>query len=53
MPDSTDSLPPKFFVNPECRPVQAVAEAIVTEAPLSETAKEPMEVAVAEDQSRL
>ena len=53
MPDSTDPLPPEFFVNPGCPPVHATTEATTTEAPLSETAKEPMEVAAAEDQSGL
>ena len=53
MLDSTDPLPPEFFVNPDCPSVQGAAEATATEAPLSKTAKEPMEVAVAEDQSEL
>ena len=53
MPYSIDLLPLKFFVNPGCPIVQAVAKAIETEVPLSEVAKDPMEVAVAEDQSML
>ena len=53
MLDSADPLPLEFFVNPKCPSVQAVAEAITTEAPTSEMAKECMEVAVAKDQSGL
>ena len=53
MPDFIDPLPLEFFVNPSCPPVQAVAEATTTEASPSEMAKEPMEVAAAEDQSGL
>ena len=49
MPDSADPLPPEFFVNLGCPPVQAVAEATTTEAPPSETTKEPMEAAAPED----
>ena len=33
MTDSTDPLPPKFFENPWCPPVQMVIEAIETEVP--------------------
>ena len=53
MPDSTDPLPPKFFMNPRCPLIQAAAKATTTEAPSSETAKEPKEAATAEDQSKL
>ena len=53
MPDSGDPLPPEFFVNPGCPLIQATAKAITTEAPPSETAKEPMETTAIEDQSRL
>ena len=53
MPDSVDLLPFKFFVNPGCPLAQEVAKAIATEVPLSEVAKDPMEVVVTEDQSIL
>ena len=49
MPDLANSLPPEFFVNPRCPLVQAAAEATTIEAPPSETIKEPMEAAAAED----
>ena len=49
MSDSVDPLPPEFFVNPDYPPFQAATEATTTEAPLSETPKEPMEVAATED----
>ena len=39
MPDSTNPLPPKFFTNPECPP--------------NNMAKEPVEIAVAEDKGKL
>ena len=35
MSDSADPLPPEFFVNPGCPPVQVTVEAIATEAPPS------------------
>ena len=53
MPNFANLLPPEFFVNPDCPPVQEVAEAIAIEAPPSETPKDPMEVAADEDKSRL
>ena len=53
MPDSTDPLPAKFFINPRCPLFQAAAKATTTEAPPSETDKEPKEVATAEDQRKL
>ena len=53
MPDFVDPLPPEFFVKPGCPPVQTAVEAITTKASPSKMAKEPMEVAVAEDQSGL
>ena len=53
MPDFADPLPSEFFANPGCSPVQAVAKATGTKTPPSETAKEPMEVSAAEDQSKL
>ena len=53
MPDFIDSLPPKFSMNPNCPPIQAVVEATTIEAPPSKTPKEPMEVATAKDQSGL
>ena len=46
-------LPPEFFVNPGYLLVQAAVEATTIEAPPSKTAKEPMEAANVEDQSRL
>ena len=49
MPNSADLLPLGFFTNPGCPPVQAVPEASATEVPLNEEAKEPMEIAAAED----
>ena len=36
MSDFTDPLPHEFFVNPNCPPIQAVVEAIGTEALPSE-----------------
>ena len=53
MPDSADPLPSDFFANPGYPPVQEVAKATRTKTPPSETAKEPMEVSAAEDQSKL
>ena len=52
IPDFTDQLPPDFFVNPRCPPVQAASKATLTKAPLSKTAKEPMKTTATEDQSR-
>ena len=49
MPNSTNPLPSEFFMNSGCSLFQAVAEATSTEVPLSEAAKDPMEVAVVED----
>ena len=53
MLDSSNPLALKFFINPKCPPVQPAAKAIVTEAPPSEMAKEPMEAVADKDQSRL
>ena len=53
MPDSADPLYPEVFMNPKCPFVQADAKNTSIEVHLSKAAKEPMEVAVAEDQSRL
>ena len=53
MPDFANPLPPDFFVNLGCPLVQVAAKAIATEAPPSKTTKEPLEVDVVEDQSRL
>ena len=53
MPNSANLLPLEFFVNLGYPPVQAVVKATMTEAPPSETPKEPMDVATTEDQSRL
>ena len=44
MPDSSDLLPPEFFMNPGCPPVRAPTEAIIIEAEQSKTtekAKDP------------
>ena len=49
MSDFVDLLPPKFFVNPECRFIQATDEATKTKVPPSETTKESMEVVGSED----
>ena len=49
MPDSADPLPPEFFVNPGCPLIKMATKATTTGAPPSKTAKEPMEVATAED----
>ena len=48
MSDSTDPLPPEFFVNPRCPSIQAVAKATATKVPPSETVKESMEVVAAD-----
>ena len=53
MPDSADPLPPEFFVNPGCPPVQVVVKATATEVPLNEAAKEPVEISVVEDHGKL
>ena len=53
MRDSADPLPLEFIVNPECPLVQAATEATMTEVPLNETAKEPVEIAAVEDHGRL
>ena len=51
--DSANPLSLELIVNPGYPPVQVAIEATTTEAFLSETTKEPMEVATAEDQSGL
>ena len=53
MPDSTDPLPPKFFVNPSCAPIQAATEATTTEVPLNEATKKLVEIVATEDHGRL
>ena len=53
MPDSADSLPLEFFVNPKCPPVQAASEATATEVPLNKVAKELVQIVAAEDHCRL
>ena len=40
MLDSSNSLPPEFFMNPMCLSAQAFAEATATEAEQSKAAKE-------------
>ena len=49
MPDSTDLLLHEFFVNLGCPPIQAAAEAIMTEVSPNEATKEPVEIVAAED----
>ena len=51
MPDSSDPLPPKFFVSHRCPPVQATIEDTTVEEHPSEVAKEPEENASTRDQS--
>ena len=53
MPDSANQLPPEYFLNPECPPVQEVVEATTIKVPLNEAAKEPVEIVAAEDHGRL
>ena len=53
MPDSTDLLPPEFFVNLRCPLVQEAVEATAIEVPLNEAAKDPVEIAAVEDHVRL
>ena len=53
MPDSVDSLPPEFFMNPGCPLIQEAVEATMTEAPLRGMAKGPMEVVAFEKHSEL
>ena len=40
MPDSSDLLPPEFFMNPRCPPALATIEATTIEVDQSEAAKE-------------
>ena len=52
IPDSSDPLPPEFFMNPRCPLTRAPTEATVTEAEQSETVEkenEPKMRALAED----
>ena len=53
MPDSADLLPPELFMNPRCPLVQVTAKATTIEVPLSEAAKELVEIATAEDHGKL
>ena len=53
MPNFANPLPPEFFVNLGCPPIQAAFEATATEVPLNEAAKEPMEINTSEDHGRL
>ena len=39
MPNSSDPLSPKFFVNPKCPPVPTATEAMTIEADQSEAAR--------------
>ena len=53
MPNSTDPLPPEFFVGLRCPPTQAVVEATTIKVPLNKEAKEPVEIVIAEDHGSL
>ena len=53
MSDFADPLPPEFFVNPGCPPVQATTEATTTKVPLNKAAKELVEIAATKDHGRL
>ena len=41
MPDSINSIPPKFFVNPRCPPASTIVEVKAAEVDLGEAAKDP------------
>ena len=49
MPDSTDPLPPEFFVNPRCPLALIVVEVKAIEIDLGEEAKDSEEGVVAEE----
>ena len=51
VPESSDPLPPKFFVSPRCPPVPAATKDTAVKAHPSEVAKEPKENAFVGDQS--
>ena len=53
MSDSAELLPSEFFVNLGCPPVHVTVGVTTIEVLLKETVKEPMEIAVAKDHSRL
>ena len=53
MPDFTDPLSPKFFVNPGCPLVQAASKATTIEVPLNKASKDRVEIAAAKDHGRL
>ena len=53
MPKPADPLPPEFFTNLGCPPIEAAAKAIATEVPLNEATKEPEEIFAVEDHDRL
>ena len=44
MPNTSNLLPPEFFIIPWCPPAPTTAEAAVVEADLSETVKEPTNI---------
>ena len=50
MPDSSDQLPPEFFMNPRCPPARAPTDATTAEVDQSEATKEPERSAPAGDQ---
>ena len=50
MPDSADPLPLEFFVNLGCPPAPLVVEAKAAKVHLVETAKDPTEGVVVEEQ---
>ena len=49
MPNSTDPLPPEFFVNPGCPPTLTAIKAKAAEVHLGEVAKDPVEDVVIEE----
>ena len=51
MPDSSDPLPPEFFVNRKCLPVLAATKATVAKVDQSEVIEEPEKSAPTWDQS--
>ena len=49
MLDSSDPLPPEFFVNPKCPPVPVATEAASMEVHQSEAVEEPKKSALVGD----
>ena len=52
MPNSSNSLPSEFFVNPRCPPIPAFTEAATAKVDLIERAKDPEKNASVGDQIR-